>query len=40
MPERKDPGQTDKIDAQVIARFGATMKPQARARREQALKSG
>ncbi|MFN8459271.1 MAG: IS110 family transposase [Anaerolineae bacterium] len=28
--------KTDKIDAQVIARFGATMKPQARARREQA----
>jgi len=26
--------KTDKIDAQVIARFGATMKPQARARRE------
>jgi transposase len=28
--------KTDKIDARVIARFGATMKPQARARREQA----
>ena len=28
--------KTDKIDAQVIARFGATMKPQARARREEA----
>jgi transposase len=28
--------KTDKIDAQVIARFGATMKPQATARREQA----
>jgi len=27
--------KTDKIDARVIARFGATMKPQARARREQ-----
>lgn len=26
--------KTDKIDARVIARFGATMKPQARARRE------
>jgi transposase len=26
--------KTDKIDAQVIARFGATMKPAARARRE------
>jgi transposase len=26
--------KTDKIDAQVIARFGATMKPQARVRRE------
>jgi transposase len=26
--------KTDKIDAQVIARFGAVMKPQARARRE------
>jgi transposase len=28
--------KTDKIDARVIARFGATMKPQARARREEA----
>lgn len=28
--------KTDKIDAGVIARFGATMKPQARARREEA----
>lgn len=28
--------KTDKIDAQVIARFGATMKPQATARREEA----
>ena len=28
--------KTDKIDAQVIARFGATMKLQAKARREQA----
>jgi transposase len=28
--------KTDKIDARVIARFGATMKPQARARRQQA----
>ena len=28
--------KTDKIDARVIARFGARMKPQARARREQA----
>jgi transposase len=28
--------KTDKIDAGVIARFGATMKPQVRARREQA----
>lgn len=28
--------KTDKIDARVIARFGTTMKPQARARREQA----
>ena len=28
--------KTDKIDAQVIARFGATMKPQAKAKREQA----
>lgn len=27
--------KTDKIDARVIARFGATMKPQARARREE-----
>jgi transposase len=27
--------KTDKIDARVIARFGATMKPQARARRDQ-----
>lgn len=28
--------KTDKIDARLIARFGATLKPQARARREQA----
>jgi len=28
--------KTDSIDARVIARFGATMKPQARARREEA----
>ena len=28
--------KTDKLDARVIARFGATMKPQARARREEA----
>jgi len=28
--------KTDKIDARVIARFGATMKPQARIRREEA----
>jgi transposase len=28
--------KTDKIDARLIARFGATMKPQARARREEA----
>jgi len=28
--------KTDKIDARLIARFGATMKPQAQARREQA----
>ena len=28
--------KTDKIDARVIARFGATSKPQARARREEA----
>jgi len=28
--------KTDKIDARVIARFGATMKPQARARRDAA----
>jgi len=28
--------KTDKIDARVIARFGATMKPQARARRAEA----
>lgn len=28
--------KTDKIDARVIARFGVTMKPQARARREEA----
>jgi transposase len=28
--------KTDKIDAGVIARFGVTMKPQARARREEA----
>jgi transposase len=28
--------KTDKIDARVIARFGATMKPQVRARREEA----
>jgi transposase len=28
--------KTDKIDARVIARFGATMKPEARARREEA----
>lgn len=28
--------KTDKIDARVIARFGATMKPQARARRDEA----
>jgi transposase len=28
--------KTDKIDARVIARFGATMKPAARARREEA----
>ena len=28
--------KTDKIDAQVIARFGATMKPQATARRDEA----
>lgn len=28
--------KTDKIDAQVIARFGATMKPEARARRTEA----
>lgn len=28
--------KTDKIDARVIARFGATMKPKARARREEA----
>jgi transposase len=28
--------KTDKIDAGVIARFGATMKPQARARRDEA----
>ena len=27
--------KTDKLDARVIARFGATMKPQARARREE-----
>lgn len=27
--------KTDKIDARVIARFGATMKPQARARRDE-----
>jgi len=27
--------KTDKIDAQVIARFGATMKPEARARRDE-----
>jgi transposase len=27
--------KTDKIDARLIARFGATMKPQARARREE-----
>ena len=28
--------KTDKIDAQVIARFGATMKPQVTARRDEA----
>jgi len=28
--------KTDKIDAQVLARFGVTMKPQARVRREEA----